>query len=365
MPERPRITVIIPNLDQGLYLEQAICSVLDQDYDNLELIVMDGGSSDDSLNVISIYEPEIAHWQSLWDSGPAEAINTALTWATGDIVGVLHADDLYLHGALDAAAKAMRRADWAVGNAMRIDETDEELGLADTVTPRCLADYLIIGGGRQACSASFYRTDLLKAMGGFDAEMRLGWHHEMTCRLYAAAQAPAALSAVVACKREHDEAQSVRLAIRAGEEFIEASERYGDQLSVGQRYGLWRDSDARRTPVPPRHDAVRGRRVAPPGVAAVAPPTVATDRRDVPRAAAGHPGADPHRGRPGRTQGGVGSQPRRGRDTTVRVLHLGRSGPTCDASPNPHLSMQIHQAVAPAVPSRLLSYPCSSAFICG
>ncbi len=246
MPKTPRITVIIPNLDQGLYLEQAICSVLDQDYDNLELIVMDGGSTDDSLAVISIYDREIAHWQSLWDSGPAEAINTALTWATGEVVGVLHADDLYLHGALEHAAKAMRKADWAVGRATRIDETDEELGPAERVTPACLADYLVIGGGRMPCSATFYRTDLLKAMGGFDAEMRLAWHHEMACRLYAAEQRPAAIPAALACVREHDEAQSVRLAIRAGEEFIEASERYGEHLSVGQRYTLWRDSDARR-----------------------------------------------------------------------------------------------------------------------
>lgn len=246
MPDQPRITVIIPNLDQGLYLEQAICSVLDQDYENRELIVMDGGSTDDSLAVISVYDKEIAHWQTLWDSGPAEAVNTALTWATGEIVGILHADDLYLHGALNHAAKAMRKADWVVGKAERVDETDESLGLAETVTPACLADYLVIGGGRMPASATFYRTDLLKAMGGFDAEMRLAWMHEMACRLYAAEQRPLGIAEAVACVREHDEAQSIRLAIRAGDEFIEASERYGEHLTVGQRYALWRDSDARR-----------------------------------------------------------------------------------------------------------------------
>jgi len=88
----PRISVIIPCLNHGQFIEQAICSVLDQGYDNLELIVLDGGSEDDSVDIISIYEEDLAYWHSEWDSGPAEAINAGLVRSTGQIICIL-ADD--------------------------------------------------------------------------------------------------------------------------------------------------------------------------------------------------------------------------------------------------------------------------------
>ena len=95
MPKQnlPRITVITPSLNQAEFLERAICSVLDQGYENLEYIVMDGGSCDNSAEIIRLYEEDLTFWQSAPDEGPADAINQAIRRATGDIIAVLNADD--------------------------------------------------------------------------------------------------------------------------------------------------------------------------------------------------------------------------------------------------------------------------------
>lgn len=246
----PRITVIIPNLNQDLYLESAICSVIDQGYDNLELIVIDGGSSDQSVQVIRTYEDEIDHWQSSWDSGPAEAINTALTWATGEIVGILDADDAYLPYALHEAAQAMTTdgdtAGWIVGQAIRVDEMDEHLGDLPADPARTLASFLMQESGPLPGSAVFYRTDLLKAMGGFDSTLKLAYAHEMHARLYAAEEKPVVVRAALAAIRDHDESLTATHAIACGAEFIEAAERYANHLAPTHRYLLWRSCDESR-----------------------------------------------------------------------------------------------------------------------
>ena len=93
---KPRVSIIIPCLNQGQFIEQAICSALDQGYENLELIVLDGGSEDDSVDILNMYSDDLAYWHSEWDSGPAEAVNAGLVRSTGEIVCVLAADDVLL-----------------------------------------------------------------------------------------------------------------------------------------------------------------------------------------------------------------------------------------------------------------------------
>ena len=243
----PRITVIIPNLNQDFFLERAICSVLDQNYDNLELIVMDGGSTDSSLDIIESYKDEIEHWQSTWDSGPAEAVNTALSWATGTIVGILDADDAYLPHALNEAAKVIGRgADWAVGQVMAIDEYDEDLGRRPNQPADKLASFLLSPQGPLASSAVFYRTDLLKKMGGFDSEMRLAYSHEMHVRLYAAQILPAIIRPAVAAVREHEMSLTSLQNLSCGHEYVEAAERYANHLPPTSRYLLWKACEETR-----------------------------------------------------------------------------------------------------------------------
>ncbi len=92
----PRISLVTPSYNQGQFLEATLLSVLGQEYPALEYIVMDGGSTDDSPDILRRYADRLAHWQSAKDGGQASAINAGFARSTGDILGWLNSDDLHL-----------------------------------------------------------------------------------------------------------------------------------------------------------------------------------------------------------------------------------------------------------------------------
>lgn len=123
----PRITVVTPCYNAGRFLEACIRSVLDEHYDDLEYIVIDGGSADGSVEIIKAYEPRLAYWHSRPDRGQAHAVNIGLARATGDVVGYLNADDRYRPSTLHTVAAIFReRSDVTVvfGDAEFTDEAD-------------------------------------------------------------------------------------------------------------------------------------------------------------------------------------------------------------------------------------------------
>ena len=106
----PKITVVTPSYNQGSYLEETILSVLDQGYPNLEYIVIDGASADNSLEVIKRYADRLDYWVSEPDKGQADAINKGFRHSNGDIMGWLNSDDILLPNALFKIASAFNRS---------------------------------------------------------------------------------------------------------------------------------------------------------------------------------------------------------------------------------------------------------------
>jgi glycosyltransferase involved in cell wall biosynthesis len=107
--EAPRITVITPSYEQGDFLEQTIRSVLLQGYPNLEYMVVDGGSSDNSVEIIERYAPWLSYWVSEPDRGQAHAINKGLERSTGEILCWLNSDDYFTPGTLDVVGAKLHR----------------------------------------------------------------------------------------------------------------------------------------------------------------------------------------------------------------------------------------------------------------
>lgn len=101
----PKISIVTPSFNQGKYLERTILSVIEQNYPNLEYIIIDGGSTDNSVEIIKKYERHLAFWISEKDNGQSAAINKGLAKCTGDIIAWLNSDDYYEAGAFRTVIK--------------------------------------------------------------------------------------------------------------------------------------------------------------------------------------------------------------------------------------------------------------------
>lgn len=122
----PKISIITPSFNQGEFLEKTILSVLNQNYPNLEYIIIDGGSNDNSREIIKKYEKFVTYWVSEKDGGQGDALNKGFKRATGEIIGWQNSDDIYLPGAFFRIAEIMKKssADILFGDIMKINESD-------------------------------------------------------------------------------------------------------------------------------------------------------------------------------------------------------------------------------------------------
>jgi len=183
-PHWPRISIITPSFNQAEFLERTLRSVLDQEYPNLEYIVIDGGSTDGSVDIIRRYADRLAFWVSEADSGQTSAINKGLQRATGEWVAWQNSDDIYYQGVFhDLAASASKhpKAGLIIGDMMLINEHDHSLRDICYVTPSYKA--LLAEGMVLTNQAAFWRRSLHEKIGLLNEDFHYAFDYEWFLRL--------------------------------------------------------------------------------------------------------------------------------------------------------------------------------------
>jgi len=180
----PKISVITPSYNQGEFLERTIRSVLDQNYPNLEYIVIDGGSTDCSLEIIKKYAEHLAYWVSEPDLGQAHAINKGMKKATGEWLAWQNSDDIFYPNTFQSMAAAIwnrPEIDLVVGNINLIDVDDIVLRDIRYVTPSYAG--LLSEGMLLANQASFWRTNVHRRIGFLTESLHYAFDYEWFLRL--------------------------------------------------------------------------------------------------------------------------------------------------------------------------------------
>jgi glycosyltransferase involved in cell wall biosynthesis len=184
MPTIPLVSIVTPSFNQAQFLEQTILSVLGQDYPHIEYLIVDGGSTDGSLEIIQRYVPRLAWWVSEADQGQTDAINKGFNHAQGDILAWLNSDDTYQPGAIGQAVdylQSHREAGMVYGDANLIDANGDIIGKF----PARQTDYrrLRRGYAHIPQQASFFRASLWKQVGPLDPTFYFAMDYDLWVRL--------------------------------------------------------------------------------------------------------------------------------------------------------------------------------------
>jgi GT2 family glycosyltransferase len=227
--EWPTITVITPVYNRADLLEHCIVSVLDQDYPKLEFGIVDGGSTDGSVDLVRRYEDKLAFWMSEPDDGQADGLNKGFRRATGELVCWLNADDFFYPGALEAAAEAYVAdpdAPFFFGNGFRVDRWGRQVAeFFPEGRVHFRRDALVFGLNYILQPSTFIRRAALEQIGLLDATLHYGFDTDLWLKL-SALRSPQPIRKCLAASREYDETKTATGSFARAEELRRIAERH-------------------------------------------------------------------------------------------------------------------------------------------
>jgi glycosyltransferase involved in cell wall biosynthesis len=238
----PLVSIITPSYNQGRFLEATIRSVLEQDYPHLEYIVIDGGSTDDSVAIIERYDDRLAYWESQPDRGQAHAVNKGLVRAQGEIFGWLNSDDLLAPAAVSRSVQIFLdqpEIDVVYGRLARIDEFGRPV--PTPILPKDRLEFgsaYVIGECIVNQPGAFWRRRIMDQVGFLDENLIYSLDYQYWIRMALAGAKFRRLSAVVAFFRLSPGSKTVGQTAAQAEEQFETLEKVLADPDLGHKLGL-------------------------------------------------------------------------------------------------------------------------------
>lgn len=231
----PTISIITPSFNQGAFIEETILSVISQKYPNIQYIIIDAGSTDNTVDIIRKFEDKIYYWVSEPDTGQPEAINKGLKKATGDIIAFINSDDYYEPGAFDFVAKQYLAGNqWIIGGVQNFRiETGETYRVAQKADTNLLHWLLRVNQNHQP--GNFWSRNIFDQVGFMDETLHYSFDWDYWLRFISHGFKPSVYDKWIAARfRLHNESKTVKYWSRFNQEYVYLINKYKFKLSAGE-----------------------------------------------------------------------------------------------------------------------------------
>ena len=236
----PKISIVTPSYNQAQYLEETIRSVILQGYPNLEYIIIDGGSTDSSVEIIKKYEPWLTYWVSEKDRGQSQAINKGFSYSTGEIMAWINSDDYYEASVLIFIASAFKQHEtqWISGNCRMLydqGETKHHLGKPSISKKQWLISNQYI---QPEC---FWQRSLWLKTDGIDESLHYSFDYDLWLKFSDFQPYPLYFDKVYANFRIHENSKTGQGRNQFDREDLIIFKRYRRRLLLREQIELWKN----------------------------------------------------------------------------------------------------------------------------